>query len=74
MQGGAMAAIRENDRIHIDIPAKSIALLVPEEEIKSRLAQWKRPEPKIKKGYMARYARQVTSAGNGAVLMQGDGQ
>jgi dihydroxy-acid dehydratase len=70
MQGGALAAVAENDQIKIDIPGKSIELLVSEEEINRRLSQWKKPEPKIKKGYMARYARQVSSAGNGAILKE----
>lgn len=68
MQGSVLAAVEEGDQIKIDIPAKSIELLVSDEEIKSRLSRWKRPEPKIKTGYMARYAKQVTSAGNGAVF------
>jgi len=66
--GGPMAIIRENDLIRIDIPAKTIELLVPDKDIQKRLAQWVRPEPKIKKGYMARYARQVSSAGQGAIF------
>jgi len=66
--GGPMAVIRENDLIRIDIPAKTIELMVPETEIQKRLARWVKPEPKIKKGYMARYARQVSSAGQGAVF------
>ncbi|SMC87294.1 dihydroxyacid dehydratase [Desulfocicer vacuolatum DSM 3385] len=70
MQGGTLAAVMENDQIKIDIPGKSIELLVSEEEINHRLSQWKKPEPKIKKGYMARYARQVSSAGNGAILKE----
>ncbi|MFH2091155.1 MAG: dihydroxy-acid dehydratase [Pseudomonadota bacterium] len=67
-QGGLIAIVRENDQIKIDIPAKSIELLVSEQEIKARFAQWKKPEPKIKTGYMARYAAMVSSAGNGAVF------
>ncbi len=70
MQGSVLAAVEENDQIKIDIPNKFIELLVSEEEITRRLSQWKKPEPKIKKGYMARYARQVTSAGNGAILKE----
>jgi dihydroxy-acid dehydratase len=65
---GPIAIIKENDIIHIDIPAKTIGLMVPEKEIQERLAQWVKPEPKIKTGYMARYARQVSSAGQGAVI------
>ena len=67
-QGGLIAVIEENDRIKIDIPAKSIELLVDQAEIEKRFAHWKKPEPKIKTGYMARYAEMVMSAGNGAVF------
>jgi dihydroxy-acid dehydratase len=63
-----MAIVQENDLIRIDIPGKTIELMVSETEIKKRLAQWVKPEPKIKKGYMARYARQVSSAGQGAIF------
>jgi len=67
-QGGLIAIIKENDEISINIPAKKIELLVSEEEINNRFSKWKKPEPKITKGYMARYARLVSSAGNGAIL------
>ena len=66
--GGPIAVIQENDKIHIDIPAKTIELMVPEKEIQERLAQWVKPAPKIKTGYMARYARQVSSAAQGAIF------
>jgi dihydroxy-acid dehydratase len=66
--GGPIAVVKENDMIHIDIPAKSIALMVPEKEIQHRLSQWVKPAPKITKGYMARYARQVSSAAQGAII------
>jgi len=42
--------------------------MVPDEEIDRRLADWQAPEPKIRHGYMARYARQVASASQGAVV------
>ncbi len=67
-QGGLIAVVEEGDLIKIDIPAKSIELLVPEEEIKKRFENWQKPEPKIKTGYMARYAALVSSAGNGAIF------
>nr|WP_321398051.1 dihydroxy-acid dehydratase [uncultured Desulfobacter sp.] len=67
-QGGMIAFVREGDQIRIDIPNKTIELLVAEDEIAKRKADWKKPEPKIKKGYMARYAKMVTSAGNGAIF------
>ncbi|HBT89410.1 dihydroxy-acid dehydratase [Desulfobacter sp.] len=67
-QGGLIAFVNEGDQIRIDIPNKTIELMVPEEELTRRKAGWKKPEPKIKKGYMARYAKMVTSAGNGAIF------
>ncbi|MFH2057729.1 MAG: dihydroxy-acid dehydratase [Pseudomonadota bacterium] len=67
-QGGLIAVIQENDQIKIDIPAKTIELLVSEQDIEKRFSKWKKPEPKIKTGYMARYAAMVSSAGNGAVF------
>ncbi|MGD8252676.1 MAG: dihydroxy-acid dehydratase [Desulfobacterales bacterium] len=66
-QGGPIAAVEEGDRIAVDIPAKSIELKVSTEEIDRRLAAWRPPEPRIKTGYMARYARMVSSAAEGAV-------
>ncbi|SDU21213.1 dihydroxy-acid dehydratase [Desulfobacula phenolica] len=67
-EGGTIAIIQENDQIKIDIPAKTIELLVSENEIADRFSRWKKPEPKIKTGYMARYAAMVSSAGNGAIF------
>ena len=68
MQGGPIAIIQEGDLISIDIPGKNITLKVSEEEIQNRLSKWSRPEPKITHGYMARYARMVSSASDGAVF------
>ncbi|MDY0362838.1 MAG: dihydroxy-acid dehydratase [Desulforegulaceae bacterium] len=70
IQGGVIAAVNEGDIISIDIPLKKIELKVDENEIKKRLASIKKPEPKIKKGYMARYSRNVSSANFGAVLKE----
>ncbi len=67
-QGGLIAIIQENDQIKIDIPSKTIELLISREEIDKRFLRWKKPEPKIKTGYMARYAKMVSSAGNGAIF------
>ena len=66
--GGLIAIVQENDPIKIDIPAKSIELMVPDDEIARRFSSWSKPEPKIKHGYMARYARLVSSAGDGAIF------
>ena len=68
MQGGPLAAVEEGDRIRIDIPAKTISLLVPESDMERRLASWSPPPPRITHGYMARYARMVSSADAGAVV------
>ena len=68
MQGGPVAIVEEGDIIAIDIPKKKITLKVSEEEIKKRLLAWSAPEPKIKEGYMARYARMVSSASKGAIV------
>ncbi len=68
MQGGPLAAVHENDRIAIDIPAKKLTLKVSDREIQDRLAAWRAPAPRITRGYMARYARMVSSASQGAVV------
>ena len=67
-QGGPIAIVQEGDPIAIDIPGKSVTLNVPAKEIRRRLADWRPPEPKIRHGYLARYARQVSSASQGAVV------
>ncbi|MDL1982494.1 MAG: dihydroxy-acid dehydratase [Deltaproteobacteria bacterium] len=68
MQGGPIAIIQEGDMISIDIPEKNITLKVSEEEIQNRLSKWSPPGPKITHGYMARYARMVSSASDGAIF------
>ncbi|MCB9495117.1 MAG: dihydroxy-acid dehydratase [Desulfobacteraceae bacterium] len=70
IQGGVIAAVNEGDIISIDIPSKKIELKVDANEIKARLSNIEKPEPKIKKGYMARYSRNVSSANFGAVLKE----
>jgi len=67
-QGGAIALAKEGDRIAIDIPGKAIRLMVPDDEIERRRSDWQTPEPKIRHGYMARYAQQVSSASQGAIV------
>ena len=67
-KGGPIAIIKDGDIISIDIPNKKIDVELNEEKIKERLSKWKAPEPKIKKGYLARYARMVSSADKGAIL------
>ena len=65
---GPIAALKNNDTITIDIPNRSIAVDLSEEVINERLAALKPFVPKIKKGYLARYAQLVTSANTGAIL------
>ena len=65
--GGPIAFIQEGDRIRIDIPQKTLTLLVEEAELAQRKAAWRPPEPKIKHGYAARYSRMVSSGSTGAV-------
>jgi len=66
--GGPICIVKEDDLIEINIPERKINLLVSDEEIKERMKNWNPPEVKIKEGYLARYARLVTSAAKGAVL------
>ena len=66
--GGNIALVREGDIIAIDIPNCSIELKVSDEELAARRAAWVCPEPKVKTGYLARYAKLVSSADKGAIL------
>ena len=68
MQGGPIAVIREGDRIAIDIPGKRLNLKIEDQELQERLSQWSAPDSKIKHGYLARYARNVSSASQGAIV------
>ena len=68
MAGGPIALIEEGDKIAINIPERKIDLLISDDEMKKRRDSWKAPEPKIKKGYLARYQKLVTSANTGAVM------
>jgi dihydroxy-acid dehydratase len=68
MEGGAIAILKNGDKIRIDITNRKIDVLLSDAEIKERLNKWKPIQPKITKGYLARYARMVSSAGSGAVM------
>jgi dihydroxy-acid dehydratase len=65
---GPIGAIGEGDIIEIDIPNKRVDVRLSEEEIAKRVDQMSEHEPKIKTGYLARYAKTVSSANRGAVL------
>jgi dihydroxy-acid dehydratase len=65
--GGPIAAVRDGDTIVFDIKARRLDLEISAEEMKSRLTQWRAPEPRYKSGVMAKYAKLVSSASEGAV-------
>lgn len=66
--GGPIALVEDGDIIEIDIPANTIKLIVSDEELAKRRAEWQPREPKITTGYLARYAKLVSSSAKGAVL------
>jgi dihydroxy-acid dehydratase len=68
MQGGPIGLVKEGDIIEIDIPARKLNVRIDDEELERRRAEWTAPEPKISHGYLARYARSVTSGSRGAVV------
>ncbi len=67
-EGGPIALIQNGDKILIDLPARSIELLVDDNILNERRKSWVKPEPKIKSGYLAKYAKLVTSASTGGVM------
>ncbi|WP_273845241.1 dihydroxy-acid dehydratase [Rubrobacter calidifluminis] len=66
-QGGPIAALREGDTITIDVANRTLNMDVSEEEIRSRMARWREPEPRYKTGVLAKYAALVASASEGAI-------
>lgn len=66
--GGPLAIVKNGDTITIDINNRKLLLGVAQREINKRLSEWIPPKPNIKKGYLARYAKFVTSASKGAVF------
>ena len=66
--GGPIALIKEGDMIEIDIPANTISVDVSDEEMTKRRAEWKPRTPRVNTGYLARYAKLVSSGCKGAVL------
>jgi dihydroxy-acid dehydratase len=68
MEGGTLALVKDGDIISIDIPGRKLELVVSKVELDSRRKKWRAPAPKIKKGWLARYARLVSSATSGAVM------
>ena len=66
--GGNIGLVHEGDIISIDITNKTIELRVSDAELEERRKTWVCPEPKVKTGYLARYAKLVSSADKGAIL------
>jgi dihydroxy-acid dehydratase len=66
-EGGPIALVADGDKILLDIPARRLELLVDEATMAARMAKWQAPQPKIKSGWLARYAKVVTSAHTGAI-------
>ena len=68
--GGPIAVIENDDTIVIDIENKALSVDLTDDEIQKRLSAWKRPEPKVDKGYLHLYSELVTSASTGAVFKE----
>jgi dihydroxy-acid dehydratase len=68
-EGGAIGLLRDGDMIAIDLAARSLDIEVSDSELELRRADWRAPEPRCTRGWLARYGRLVTNASNGAVLV-----
>ncbi|MBI2875759.1 MAG: dihydroxy-acid dehydratase [Candidatus Tectomicrobia bacterium] len=68
LEGGDIAILRDGDEIEIDLYEKRLLHFLEEGERQARWKGWQPPAPKVQKGYLARYARQVTSASTGAIV------
>ncbi len=67
-EGGPIALIKNGDRISIDLPNRTLNVLVSDEELTKRKEKWVQPEPKVKTGYLAKYSKLVTSANTGGIM------
>jgi dihydroxy-acid dehydratase len=67
-EGGVIALVKDGDVIEINIPERSLHLVVSDHELRERKKTWKPKDPKVTKGYLVRYAKNVTSARFGAVV------
>jgi dihydroxy-acid dehydratase len=65
--GGPIAIVRNGDRITIDAEKRTITLDLPQKDINARLNKWKQPRPRYTRGVLAKYAKLVNSASEGAV-------
>jgi dihydroxy-acid dehydratase len=69
VDGGPIAFVRNGDRIRIDVPSRSLDLLVDADELERRRAEWVLPEPRYTSGVIAKFARLVQGADLGAVTL-----
>ena len=69
--GGPLALVRDGDPVAIDAKKRTLTLGVPEDELARRRAAWKQPKPRYTRGVLAKYAKQVTTASEGAVTDKG---
>jgi dihydroxy-acid dehydratase len=67
-EGGPIAIVKDGDIIEIDIDNRQLNILISRKELERRLKQWRKPEPKIKEGYLAIYSKIVSSAKEGAIF------
>ena len=68
MEGGPIALVKNGDSISIDIAKRKIDVILSDQEMAERRKAWKKPSPKITRGYLSRYAKLVSSAGDGAIM------
>ena len=67
-EGGPIAFVEDGDMIELDLNNRTIQLEISDEEFEKRKANWKGFEPKVKKGWLGRYSKLVTSANTGGVM------
>nr|MBA2694947.1 dihydroxy-acid dehydratase [Actinomycetota bacterium] len=65
--GGPIALVREGDRVVLDLTARTLDLIVDDDELAQRRAEWQPPEPTLRTGVLRKYAALVSSAAQGAV-------
>jgi dihydroxy-acid dehydratase len=68
VRGGPLAVVREGELVTVDADAGELSVAVPDDELAARLAAFVAPEPRVKRGVLARYSRLVGSASDGATL------
>jgi dihydroxy-acid dehydratase len=67
LHGGPIAAVRDGDIVEFDVPARELRVKLSDEEIRERVAAYEPPRPLYRAGVLAKYARQVGSASEGAI-------